>query len=299
MNRARFRQKQSELASKIRDYETKLQNPQDGPQFGAELVEEANNLCRDTQETREAAVDAEIFGTIVSVSKKAIANVTGPEVVITHQELLNAVRDKFSLTRDGLSELGKNAYVFSKSINKTSNPLSFMLGPIFQEKVMRKAAKPRTRQETFAEETVKEVVNNSKEKTDSFHEKMQKVLLHKLREHSGMNLVKFLFNPKSFTQTVENIFEFSFLVKDGWAGVRQRKDKFPIVQTCEPDASVTKHNVFVFKITYEKYIKLMKLLDINEEDESIIPHRTSLEYSDVSEAQKAKGVYQNLINKEN
>ena len=31
--------------------------------------------------------------------------------------------------------------------------------------------------------------------------------------------VKFLFNPKSFTQTVENIFHFSFMIKDGHAAI--------------------------------------------------------------------------------
>eukprot|EP00584_Thalassiosira_punctigera_P006114 CAMPEP_0172542742 /NCGR_PEP_ID=MMETSP1067-20121228/13294_1 /TAXON_ID=265564 ORGANISM="Thalassiosira punctigera, Strain Tpunct2005C2" /NCGR_SAMPLE_ID=MMETSP1067 /ASSEMBLY_ACC=CAM_ASM_000444 /LENGTH=425 /DNA_ID=CAMNT_0013329035 /DNA_START=64 /DNA_END=1341 /DNA_ORIENTATION=- len=43
-----------------------------------------------------------------------------------------------------------------------------------------------------------------------------------INENSQVNAVNCLFNPKSFTQTVENVFHFSFLVKNGKAGIKTR-----------------------------------------------------------------------------
>jgi hypothetical protein len=93
-----------------------------------------------------------------------------------------------------------------------------------------------------------EAVNNTTNKGDadklSAMEKAMRVIRKKLKirsieemekrsantkndsneDHPDIDMVQFLFNPQSFTQTVENIFNFSFLIKKGEAeiGVRSK-----------------------------------------------------------------------------
>ncbi|KAL3934284.1 MAG: hypothetical protein SGBAC_009962 [Bacillariaceae sp.] len=70
----------------------------------------------------------------------------------------------------------------------------------------------------------------NKRKLEEAHQGKQEVptkLRKKLKKH-GMKIdaVQYLFNPKSFTQTVENIFHYSFLIKKGNAGLRTEKSGF-------------------------------------------------------------------------
>ena len=56
---------------------------------------------------------------------------------------------------------------------------------------------------------------------DPENEKLARQQLHE--RGSEVDFVRFLVNPKSFTQTIENIFNFSFLVKKGEAQIKMRK----------------------------------------------------------------------------
>lgn len=47
----------------------------------------------------------------------------------------------------------------------------------------------------------------------------------------GINLFRFIINPESYTQTVENIFYTSFLVKENRAAIDFDKDDQPIICT--------------------------------------------------------------------
>jgi Nse4 C-terminal len=125
--------------------------------------------------------------------------------------------------------------------------LSFLAGALDSE--VRQRAKPKRRvKETDntdqpkekVEETRPEEVTNNKSDGDklSAMEKLNKKVKARLEsrtkeelvnnQESGMpqlDAVRFLFNPESFTQTVENIFTYSFLVKKGYGGIGVRDDK--------------------------------------------------------------------------
>lgn len=49
-------------------------------------------------------------------------------------------------------------------------------------------------------------------------------------QEDGINLFKFIVNPESFGQTIENIFYLSFLVKDGFVALGHNDDGLPILR---------------------------------------------------------------------
>mmetsp|Transcript_7167 Transcript_7167/g.18006 ORF Transcript_7167/g.18006 Transcript_7167/m.18006 type:complete len:353 (+) Transcript_7167:226-1284(+) len=56
-------------------------------------------------------------------------------------------------------------------------------------------------------------------------DQIPKKLVRRLKKNREVNGVNLLFNPKSFTQTVENLYHFSFLVKEGTAVFKVRDSK--------------------------------------------------------------------------
>jgi hypothetical protein len=76
-------------------------------------------------------------------------------------------------------------------------------------------------------------------------------------DHAGeISAIPLLFNPKSFTQTVENIFHFSFQVKSGYASISARTPEQaeryggapagPVVQPCvSPESAIDARQAIV------------------------------------------------------
>mmetsp|Transcript_2767 Transcript_2767/g.8135 ORF Transcript_2767/g.8135 Transcript_2767/m.8135 type:complete len:409 (+) Transcript_2767:120-1346(+) len=96
-----------------------------------------------------------------------------------------------------------------------------------------------------------------------------------------VDAVQHLFNPKSFTQTVENIFHFSFLVKKGSAGIAVRSEKEakefggvpgPVVRayapTKEGETPVPKQAIV--SLNMRDWRDMCKAFEVTESD---IPHR--------------------------
>ncbi|GKY97356.1 hypothetical protein MPSEU_000694000 [Mayamaea pseudoterrestris] len=135
--------------------------------------------------------------------------------------------------------LGKEAGV---CFNALPERVTFLSGPLAAEPVIkeRKAPKQRSKkQDADLTEAVKpqEIQQgeqqgdpNKLSATEKTIKQMEKQLKKRIKENQKSGLgndidgVKYLCNPCSFTQTVENIFHFSFLIKKGEAKICLREE---------------------------------------------------------------------------
>lgn len=130
--------------------------------------------------------------------------------------------------------LGREAGV---CFNALPGRVAFLCGPLAADPTLKKKRerKERRRAEVDLIEAVKpkEVEEGEQEgdpnklsATEKTIKQMEKSLKKRVKENMNAGLspeidaCKFLCNPRSFTQTVENIFHFSFLVKKGQAGIK-------------------------------------------------------------------------------
>ncbi|KAK5744911.1 hypothetical protein LTR17_001662 [Elasticomyces elasticus] len=211
---------------------------------------------------------------------------------------------------------------------------SFLLGPLSVEKKVRKEVQRRAKQgkdtagrETRPEALTKDDLQKSEENgltqictriraqlknhvVDALHQLLDVLGLthddvgseyykemlrkHRLRENHGVPLFEFVVNPRSFGQTVENIFYVSFLIKEGSVAVKLDEDGLPTINIEEPppkdgedengqplstpekikqkkarEKEKSKHQA-VFALDFDTWRGLVDAFEIRE---SMIPHR--------------------------
>ncbi|KFZ11458.1 hypothetical protein V502_07542 [Pseudogymnoascus sp. VKM F-4520 (FW-2644)] len=122
-------------------------------------------------------------------------------------------------------------------------------------------------------------------------EEVQKLMRkHGLNADGGMDLFRFVINPRSFGQTVENMFYVSFLIRDGKAAITVDEDGLPFLGEAEPlrhaeavKKDVSKHQA-IFAIDMDTWEELIEVFEIRE---PIIEHREEV----VQRAVGARGWY--------
>ncbi|KAL8725024.1 MAG: hypothetical protein Q9166_007623 [cf. Caloplaca sp. 2 TL-2023] len=107
---------------------------------------------------------------------------------------------------------------------------------------------------------------------------------HGVTENGQMSFFPFVINPKSFGQTVENLFYVSFLIRDGDVQVGQSDELLPTLIPLErasrdEQAKGTQKHQAVFHLDFDTWEDLIDAFDIKH---SIIPHRLSEEEPQVN-----------------
>jgi hypothetical protein len=82
--------------------------------------------------------------------------------------------------------------------------------------------------------------------------------------HEGVNLYKLVINPGSFSQSVENIFDLSFVVKLGKCGIYLDGDGIPrvIAKEAKPEEGGPENNQLVLSFSNTQWRSLIDAFDI-------------------------------------
>ena len=111
-----------------------------------------------------------------------------------------------------------------------------------------------------------------KERIDALPEEEQLPERKRIKDQAGeINAIQYMFNPKSFTQTVENVFHFSFLVKKGQASITTRDDQPLVAYQQEAEGSEPPSRQAIVALNMKDWRDLCKAYHIKKCD---IPHRT-------------------------
>jgi hypothetical protein len=112
----------------------------------------------------------------------------------------------------------------------------------------------------------------------------------KLKMNTDSCAVQLLFNPRSFTQTVENVFHYSFMVKQGIAALKVRDEKKlgegvklppgPVVKPVKRESARDKEPVqAIVSLTMQDWRDLVEAYNV---DECGVPHRTGSKFEQPS-----------------
>jgi hypothetical protein len=140
------------------------------------------------------------------------------------------------------------------------------------------------------EKAVQAIYNTNQDMTDD--DALDLMREHGLSDDGQVPLFDFCVNPKSFGQTVENMFYVSFLIKEGSVGLGFDTRGIPTLgivgdKTLEERQEAPK-NQAVFTLDFEMWEEIIESHGIQK---SLIPHRREEEFDDGTNRDESGGWY--------
>ncbi|OLY83139.1 Non-structural maintenance of chromosome element 4 [Smittium mucronatum] len=259
--------------------------------FLAEELIQTNKLFEEVRTTYEASLDSRLLLMSANIgevkARKLRLEASGIEI----DEFVRKIRKQlFGLHAESREAAGvipdwtKVGKIAANFTNRVPS-LDILSGPFSSEPPKQRAArKPSTNADSTSgnssHKSAKTQVNelNQLDFKRQVNETTKRVRqIHTLLEQVGLvNLFEFVVNPESFSETVENIFYLSFLIRDGKASIDDESGQ-PMIAACEPpdqdayQAGLIKKQV-VFDLDMQLWSELISSYGIKK---SIIPSRDS------------------------
>ncbi|EPY50681.1 Smc5-6 complex non-SMC subunit Nse4 [Schizosaccharomyces cryophilus OY26] len=254
-----------------------------------ETVASANDLFSSVEAPTEAALDALLLTKTVDLASMRTKqlHIGKPKFNIElyirqikqflSQNSSNAVSSQSNNHELAWSRLGKIAWKYQSrpaSINLMVGPLSFRK----KERQVQRREKLQRAPNTSTQPILLNQDNISAQENNTTKNVLQ--ISRLLRKHQPIDLLKFITNPESYSQTVENLFYVSFLFKEGKAALIEDSLGALLLESKTPpsDEQVNSGEVrnvqLVMDMTLDLYEDIIRTFEITD---SIIPTRRPVE----------------------
>ncbi|KAN0061206.1 hypothetical protein ACQY0O_006941 [Thecaphora frezii] len=175
-----------------------------------------------------------------------------------HSDEDSEVEDEKDPERWDWDKLGRTAASFSRR----APTLDFLLGPLLIEQKSRKVTRRQPTEISTAPRAAPAQIRQTdlqqnKESDTSIQVRRVAKLLSEHAGAHGIGLFRFAINPESFSNTVENLFYISFLIKEGKARLWDDEDGWPTLAPASPpteeDATSTEKHQFIWELDMAVY----------------------------------------------
>lgn len=208
------------------------------------VLDRSNHIFSRVRMPREAALDSELLCLIAMFGSEQANRLQAGLVQRDFADLITKLKTTFKKleeSRDNVngnekedsdeSEESRYDWVSlghrSKRFIRKTPTIDGILGPLGIIPPERKERKKIVREKLGERTAPEEVAPNrelTQEELDQDARKRVEIIRKKLEETGKTNFFNFIVDPDSFTQTIENIFHYSFLVKDGQAAVMVQQE---------------------------------------------------------------------------
>lgn len=218
------RRKYRKLQRTVDDNRQEIIRPGNG--VLSDSLESANLLYQAVKRPQEATLDSKFLLSAAELAQIKARNIKRGKEVFNIDEYFGKLASFMgnTATQTGALDLLSVGRLATRYMMRPPT-MDFMLGPLSIEKKDRstKAREQRrrskgllTRPEELKEEDIPAQNNTTTKNTFQIG--------RLLEQHSPVDLFSFIINPRSFSQSVENLFSLSFLVKDGKAAIYEAAD---------------------------------------------------------------------------